>query len=330
VSSICALAATLAMACGGPTVSIDPKEVAPLAGPHDDVGRALDALVRLDEEGWLEEFRRGRCMPLHEGETLAAARRQPPTPAAAEPDDIIGELAGVGPPPRTEPCLDAATRFDAVRRARTELAAQTARPDALGRFHRGLRELLAIELDADECALDDPSVSGAVLAVARRRTELAVRPPVRLLSAGRSCWVAGVGGRAWLDETDVDAFFAAREDESLPPDADYPPAVAVDWVEHVCWRGVRDRADGCLEGRSGQTCPRCDGAIECPDGCAPRYPEVVSDEPGTVTVFVSLLRSALGCASTGVRAYEVVRVGGSAGEWRVRREVVLEMGNHGQ
>ncbi|MBW2464361.1 MAG: hypothetical protein JRH11_22110 [Deltaproteobacteria bacterium] len=332
-----ALATTLTIACGGTSSSIGRPPLAPNASVRAPADQALEVLASLKEEGWLDQFIQGRCRPLEEGETLSDAQvPQASNLPPVESEDIIAEAdRAFVAPPRSAACQQAVTRFEALRRARMELARQTAWHGALGYFHLGIRELAQVAEDSPECPLDDPGLDGAVLAVARHRTDMAVHAPVQLFQAGRSCRVVGLAGSAWLDESSIDTFLSDRRDaarENPRGDADYPPGVAVDWVDQVCWRGVVGRADGCIDSSLSRHCRNCEAerGLGCPDHCGPRYSEVASDQPGTVTVFISMQRSALGCGSTALRSYEVTRAGGQTGEWRVRNETLLEPGNHSQ
>lgn len=275
-------------------------------------------LRELRDDGWLERFRRRACEPFDDSGQTAGGPTVPEAPAlTVESNDPISLLAADGAarrPERSPECLAAATRFETVRQARSELARQSDWIDALGQFAVGVRELAPNRSDAGQCPIDDPELAGVVLAVARHRSELALEPPARLQRAGRTCWVAGIVGPAWLDEAAPDF---GRKATAKQPVADYPSALAVDWVEQMCWHGIAGRADGCLR-------PAPDGSSES------HYADLTSREPGTVTVIVSMLRAAMGCGSVGIRSYEVVRIGGRAGEWRVRNETLIEAGNHGQ
>ncbi len=312
---------------GPPPALSEEAAAGPSAGTDPRVERAIETLASLESDGWLEQFRSGRCRlldldapPTEAGAAPVESEAAPSAETDAPPDDgadVIGDLAAVeGTVERSPACTEAATRFAELRRIRDELAWDAAAPGALGALRRQMRALTGIARDAQQCPQDDPDLPGAVLAVARYRADLALTTPVRLHQADRTCWVSGLGGAAWLDEEGIEARFAAAGDEAqaLDEGEDLPSGVAVDWVYQMCWRGIDGRDDGCLR----------------TDSTNARTSELASNEPGTVTVFIALERAAVGCDSVAIRSYEVARLGGPAGRWRVRRETLVSPGNHGQ
>lgn len=244
-----------------------------------------------------------------ESQDAAPAQSDSARPHDEQIDALVGHLRVVRESRRrTSECRHAAERLQSIQRQY-----RSAHGDELERTHEAIEALAPGPLEGEICPTADSSVFGAELAVARFISAMSTRERTAFGFATRSCTLPTLGGY-------VPVRVEASEEETGPGFGYH----ALNGIAQHCTFGVEGHADGCIRAASPA---RCNAECEAEGCCATPYLEHVSTAPGTVTLIVVLSRGAMGCGSSGARAYHVHQDGS---QWRVVREQVIYRGLHGQ